>query len=243
MQIYASKLRDEMHLTHKMPVSIHQILKEKEILAVMRPMSPDFSGMAIRTMNNEHGSNHLFMLINTGNVLGRQRFTACHELYHLLFQKDFKMSINNAGKFNESDTEEFKADCFASFLILPDDGLRLMVPTDEQEKDRITLSTILKIEQNYRCSRSTVLKRLKDLKWITSATYEKYNVNIQKGAAEYGYSCELYKPTNRQEIVSDYNIKARKLYDMAMISQAKYYSLLFDIDIEPSSITEEYGEE
>jgi hypothetical protein len=35
----------------------------------------------------------------------------------------------------------------------------------------------------------------------------------------------------KKELVGDYNIKARELYDKGLISQAKYYQLLDDMGI------------
>ena len=48
---------------------------------------------------------------------------------------------------------------------------------------------------------------------------------------EYGYDTSLYLPNHRSELVGDYNVKARELYDKSMISQAKYYSYLRDMNI------------
>lgn len=46
------------------------------------------------------------------------------------------------------------------------------------------------------------------------------------------YPVSLYKPTYTKELVGDYNVKARQLYDRGMISQAKYFSLLYDMGID-----------
>lgn len=56
-------------------------------------------------------------------------------------------------------------------------------------------------------------------------------ISVIKSALEFGYSTELYLPTKKKELVGDYNIKARELYDKGLISQAKYYQLLDDMGI------------
>jgi len=116
-------------------------------------------------------------------------------------------------------------------------GLKELVPAEEQQVDKITLATLLKVEQNFLCSRAALLTRLKDLKWITKKTFDLYQKNVVASAIEYGYNTQLYQT----ELVGDYNLKARELYDKGRISQAKYYSLLMDMEINVSQ--EVYGEE
>ena len=94
------------------------------------------------------------------------------------------------------------------------------------------MATILKLEQTFRCSRSCLLYRLKEMGFITDIVYNVYLHDVIKSAAEYGYPVSLYKPTYTKELVGDYNVKARQLYDRGMISQAKYFSLLYDMGID-----------
>lgn len=102
LECLATRLREEMHVTTKDPVRIHQILKEKNILAWFRELDDNFSGMAIRIQSGQVGrGSRYFMLINTAQSYAKQRFTACHELYHLLYQEQFTVSQNNAGLFNK----------------------------------------------------------------------------------------------------------------------------------------------
>ena len=119
--------------------------------------------------------------------------------------------------------------------------MKELVPAVEQQVDKITLATLLKVEQNFLCSRAALLTRLKELKWITKKTFDLYKNNVVNSAIEYGYNTQLYYPTYQTELVGDYNLKARELYDMGRISQAKYYSLLMDMEINVSQ--EVYGEE
>lgn len=241
LECLATRLREEMHVTTKDPVRIHQILKEKHILTWFKKLDKNFSGMAIRINGNGASVDKYFMLINTALPYAKQRFTACHELYHLLYQKDFKVSQNNAGLFDKKEEEEYNADVFAAYLLLPEMGLKELVPAVEQQVDKITLATLLKVEQNFLCSRAALLTRLKELKWITKKTFDLYKNNVVNSAIEYGYNTQLYYPTYQTELVGDYNLKARELYDMGRISQAKYYSLLMDMEINVSQ--EVYGEE
>ena len=39
-------------------------------------------------------------------------------------------------------------------------------------------------------------------------------------------------PTHSKELIGDYNVKARQLYDKGLISQAKYFGLLYEMGID-----------
>lgn len=237
----ASELREEQRLTLLSPVSIDQIIRDKNIQTLFRPMGDESSGMAIRCRNAE-GEVCRFMMINTESAVGHQRFTACHEFYHLLYQEDFSCISEQTARFSTRDPEEFKADWFASFLILPDGALQRLVPVGEQKKDAVTLATLLAIEQRFQCSRQTVLFRLKDLGWIGNEKYNEYSINVIRNASLYGYPADLYKSTGTTSFIGDYNIKARKLFDQGAISMAKYTDLLDAIGIDLSKDVMEDGQ-
>lgn len=218
-----------MHFVDTDPVSIHKMLYEKDILCLFRPLDENFSGMAIRAFDKNQKARR-FMLVNSAQGYGKQRFTACHELYHLLFQQDFTFSRNNAGKFLEKDVEEYKADIFATHLLLPQSGIIQLIPTNERGK--VSLGTVIQIEQRFRCSRMALLRRLKELKQIDSVQFDSYMQHPMKSALEYGFTKELYRPTHKNEIVGDYNIKARKLLENGIISYTKYHELLDDMGLD-----------
>lgn len=231
LELLALKFRQEQGVKFDEPVSVHQMLRNKNIITSFQPLSEGFEGMAIKIPNKEQEA-RLFMLVNTSSNYSRQRFTACHELYHLLYQKDFTVSYDVDGEDGRKSLDEQAADYFARCLLLPRDGVLSLVPEEERKKDAITLATILKVEQNFRCSRSCLLYRLKEMDLISDAVYQVFLHDVIRGAAEYGYPTSLYRPTYSKELIGDYNVKARQLYDKGMISQAKYFSLLYDMGID-----------
>lgn len=227
----AFMFRQEQGVKVTEPVSVHQMLRNNNIIASFQPLSQGFEGMAIKLVNQAM-EKKLFMLINTSSNYSRQRFTACHELYHLLYQDNFTVSYDTNDDGEGKEIEEQAADYFARCLLLPKEGVVALVPESECKKDTISLATILKLEQTFRCSRSCLLYRLKEMGFITDIVYNVYLHDVIKSAAEYGYPVSLYKPTYTKELVGDYNVKARQLYDRGMISQAKYFSLLYDMGID-----------
>lgn len=231
LELLALKFRQEQGVKFDEPVSIHQMLRNKNVVASFQPLSEGFEGMAIKIPNKEQEA-RLFMLVNTSSVYSRQRFTACHELYHLLYQENFCVSYDTANDNGKKSIEEQSADYFARCLLLPRDGVLSLIPEEERRRDAISLATILKIEQNFRCSRACLLYKLKEMDFISDAVYGALQHDVIRGAAEYGYPTSLYKPTYSKELLGDYNVKARQLYDLGKISQAKYFGLLYDMGID-----------
>lgn len=231
LELLALKFRQEQGVKFDEPVSIHQMLRNKNVVASFQPLSEGFEGMAIKIPNKEQEA-RLFMLVNTSSVYSRQRFTACHELYHLLYQENFCVSYDTDNDNGKKSIEEQSADYFARCLLLPRDGVLSLIPEEERRRDAISLATILKIEQNFRCSRACLLYKLKEMDFISDAVYGALQHDVIRGAAEYGYPTSLYKPTYNKELLGDYNVKARQLYDLGKISQAKYFGLLYDMGID-----------
>ena len=237
----AAALREELRLFDDMPISIHMTLRQKNVQALFQPMSDGISGMAVRVID-KNGNVLSFMTVNTNKALGHQRFTACHELYHLLYQEVFSSVKEKTALFDEKDENEYVADWFASYLMLPKGGLERSVPLSEQHKNGISVGTLLQAEQRFRCSRAMLLFRLKDLGWIDEKGYDDLSHNVIRSAMSHGYPIELYEKTGKEEFVGNYNIKARQLFEQGRISQAKYYQLLEDIGVDLKTETEEDGE-
>lgn len=221
------------------PIRLKSLLQKLNVITVFAPLSEKFSGMALKTDTDK------FMLVNCNQSLGKQHFTICHELYHLFIQKDFRSQVCRTGLFDKkADSNEFHADVFASYLLLPTDGLLENIPNIEIEKKKISLRTILFIEHFYSCSRRALLYRLKTLGLIASAEYAGFILNIKKGAMENGYATDLYEKGNHNLVIGDYGIIAKQLFDEETVSESHYYSLLADLGIDITKIdASQHGED
>ncbi|MDZ4808201.1 MAG: ImmA/IrrE family metallo-endopeptidase [Bacteroidota bacterium] len=236
----SSSFRLDNGLNNADPIRLKSLLQKLNVITVFAPLSEKFSGMALKANKDNR-----FMLVNSNQSLGKQHFTICHELYHLFIQADFASQVCYTGKFDKkADITEYNADVFASYLLLPTDGLLESIPNGEIEKKNISLQTILYIEHFYSCSRRALLYRLKYLKLITAAEYDSYTTDIQKGALQNGYDVDLYKSGNHKTVIGDYGIIAKKLFDSEKVSESHYYSLLADLGIDITKIDEnQHGED
>ncbi|WP_423129813.1 ImmA/IrrE family metallo-endopeptidase [Gaoshiqia sp. Z1-71] len=235
----AANFRNRFGYSNSEPIEFRSLLWKLDILTVFYPLGEDFSGLSVLADDSR------FILVNSGQSLGRQNFTIAHELYHLFYDNDFVPHKCNTGQFPSKNSTELKADLFASFLLLPEDGITDMISEREMMQDKIQLSTLLKIEQTYGSSRMALLIRLLSMKLITQSLVVQYSANILKNARQYGYSPALYTRTDEKLIIGPYATLANKLFDENKISEGHYRELLAAIGIDVNEIIsdEEYRSE
>lgn len=230
----ASDFRNNNWLGEKDAIDLKSLLRRLNVLTIFKPLGDSFSGMSIKI---EDGLNiHRFILINSSHSIGKQNFTICHELYHLFVQENFDYMYCNTGLYPKSGGEELNADIFASNLLLPEYGIKSMVPDNELSLNKIKLKTILKIEHYYSCSRAALLYRLKDLGIINSRGYENFKNDVKLSALLHGYNTSIYEAGNDNLIIGDYGTLARDLFTENKISESHYHSLLFDLGLDVNEI-------
>jgi len=211
------------------PINLNSLLIHLNVIAVFKPLSDTFSGMAVKYEDSK------FMLINSNHSIGRQNFSICHELYHLYIQDNFNHHHSSCSNFDKSDKNEYMADLFASYLLMPKNGIINLIPDKELEKDKINLDTIIKLEHYFSCSRSALLRRLQELGILSKKKSENYNSNIKMSARNRGYLEDLYNPGNEGLIIGDFGSIAKNLYDSEKISEGHYIENLSIIGIDPFS--------
>jgi Zn-dependent peptidase ImmA (M78 family) len=226
IQKEATHLRNQWEIGPTDPVRLPSLFLRLNTLVVFKKLNTKFSGMSYKV------ADFSFMLINSAHPIGRQNFTICHELYHIFVQTDFEIHSCIIEGFDKKNKNEYAADLFASFFLLPEDGVLRLIPENELKRNKITLQTILKIEQYYRCSRSALLYRLENLGLIYVKDYEEFRSDVSKNAKLYGLDTSLYHSGRHGLVYGEYGVLAKKLFDDEKISESHYLSLLKDIGID-----------
>lgn len=237
LQKAAAKFRAQNGIGPCDPIRLKSLMLKLGVMVMFKPLSEKFSGMAIKN------GDFKCMLINSNHRISKQHFTIAHELYHLFIQTDFTSEISNAGKFDKSDRNEYSADCFAAYLLMPEEGVLSLVPEAELAKNKITLSTVVKIEQYFACSRASVLFRLSEIGLIDYRKYIGFTENVKQTAMMLGYDSDLYDPGNHNLVITNYGVKAKNLYDREIISESHFISLMEDIGIDITNITPDHEQE
>lgn len=227
----AAELRRKAGYNNAEPVNFMILLKQLDIITLFRPLSADFSGLSYKE------DDCMFMLVNCSHSLGRQNFTIGHELYHLYFDKGFVPHKCNTGLFPLKNANERMADVFASYLILPEEGILQYIPEEELTKDAIKLPTLLKIEQTYCSSRQALLHQLLKMELIGKEFIEHYSVNVKSGARQFGYPLELYNSTTGNALVGAYGLLANNLLEQSKISEGHFRELMMAIGVDVNEIS------
>lgn len=93
-----------------------------------------------------------------------------------------------------------------------------------------------RVESSYKCSRSALLHRLRDLKLIDQTKSEQLKENVIPEVTLLGFDPSLYQKGNSGKIIGDYRILVKKLYDDEYISESSFLNFLRDIGVEDSDI-------
>lgn len=236
----ACDFRQSNRLSPNEPISLKSLLFKLDIITVFTPLSHKFSGMSIKTDDG-----FKFILINSKHSVARQNFTICHEFYHIYFQENFTSMLCSVESFDKRNKIEYRADCFAADLLIPEFSVIDLIPNSERYvADSISLRTLLSIEHYCSCSRTALLFRLKKMSWITNKFYDKFSKDVKKGALENGYSMDLYEPSNQKfEIIGRYGEIVRSKFEQGLLSETKYISLLQDIGIDLDSLINKHVED
>lgn len=217
-----------MGIVFRRTLQVKPLLLKLDILTLFRSLDDDFSGMCLKRNNNR------FILINANHPVGRQHFTIAHEFYHLFVQKAFEVHYCNPRSKNSSKQEK-EADFFASVLLMPQMGIKKMIPESELMVKEVSLATLLKLEHYFGVSRGALLVRLSSLRLISNEVYLRLaEIPVIRSAKEYGYDIALYLPGNNGIVVGDYGVKARTLFERGKISEGHYIELLSKIGVDPT---------
>lgn len=225
----ANELRKRFGEDLSSPIDVFAILQSQENLTlVFYPFSDRISGMCVRARSGEQ-----LIAINSTRTLGRQRFTAAHELYHLFVQDEITTVICGNEIGAGRDEEEKNADCFASYFLAPNDALRSFIENLSRrgKSQSITLETVVRIEQHFRMSRQATLYRLVGDGFISLDFANTLKQNIIVSARKFGFDDELYTatpPERQHHTTGSYIGLAEQLKERDIISNGKYEELLLD---------------
>ena len=214
----AEKFRFQEGLSQSEPINAKMLVRKLNITLVYRPLSENSFGISCRSGERR------FMLINSQSTRGRQHFTIAHELYHLYFDENPVPHICCGGP---ATGEEKNANRFASALLMPREGIISYVSREEITRHDVDIATVLRMEQLFGVSHSTLLIRLKDLGLISSARFDALErIPVKETAREWGYDSALYESGNEGVVIGDFGEKARRLFESGKISEGHYNELM-----------------
>lgn len=206
------------------PIDIFAMAFAMERLSIVYyPMGNNLSGMCIKGIGND------VIAINSSMTFGRQRFSMAHELYHLYFDDSERSSVC-AKTIGVGNVIEKQADQFASYLLMPPDSLSEMTEQmRETGSGKLSVDSIVRLEQYFRVSRQAILYRLVSENELTPQEADTMRQDVIRSAMNLGYDDTLYRPTpkEKQHKTFGYYIQqADRALEQGLISQGKHDELL-----------------
>lgn len=185
----------------------------------------DFSGSGrVDAFSTAVGGRPIIVLTTEKGTMLRTRFTAAHELAHLMLHADV---------IPGDITHERQADAFAAELLMPAAEIIGELPT------RIDLSALLSLQQRWGVSVAALLYRCRELGTLTEASYKRAMMRISRlgwRTHEPGGEYPLERPallTRAFELASTRGLTISALSEALQLPPARIRALLGVIDSRP----------
>lgn len=216
-KLRANKIRSALGLGNDPISNIFQLLESEGIYLFSKRLNGKASAMFMRNQGF-----HL-VVINSSNTLGHQIFSAAHEFSHYLFDKDLMWSACIVNKYNQQNENERLADLFASFFLMPEEGIfNHLDKRGVKNFVNLSIEDIISLQQYFNVSWSAMLYRLKNIGLIGQSNFDELkNIGIIKEASLLGYSIDIYQVPERDIISQKYIEKVITLYKKDEISERK----------------------
>ena len=157
----AARLRGRLGLGTDQPVEdVTELVESLGFPVERRPMPDGVHGMALR--EEVDGFAARVVLINSDDWWGRQRYTAAHELCHVLYDDQGQVVVERADPTQRK--VEARAESFARHLLLPAAGVAGVVRAAKPPAGRAAAARIVAdVAFTYGCSVSATLRALEGL--------------------------------------------------------------------------------
>ena len=165
MRDLANMLREEWKLGCDAIGNVQDVLESNGIIVICTEAPSGFDGVS----GIINGKDYIVVLNKLQEHVERRRFTAMHELGHLLFDKHFSSALTLRER-------EKLCDAFASELLLPSSILQEIFNPGE----KISASEVRRIQEVYGISFDAIMHKLNELGIISDSKYKTYCIRKNK---------------------------------------------------------------
>jgi Zn-dependent peptidase ImmA (M78 family)/transcriptional regulator with XRE-family HTH domain len=178
IELMARSLRKQWNLGSDPIYNIVELLEEKEIKVLQIEADPSFSGMATWIQK----SYPVIVLNKHADIsVVRKRFTALHELGHLL------MNLEDL----DDKEKERACDAFAGAMLLPRDTFETELGGHRQH---IFLHELILIKEHYGISLPAIMYRAKSLGFVNELLVKRFMIKYNKDKLRYNEPGQFNSP-------------------------------------------------
>jgi len=188
-------------------------------------------------------NNEFVVFLNSSFTLGHERFTAAHELYHILYNSDTLKKEKLLLEDGKYEKEDDKANVFSAELLMPEDYVKELY-FKLINIDRVNLEPrhIVRLSSTLKVSYKAMLKRLVQLELCEINSYEflasygsiEKKEELRRITEREGYNISLFLPSFISYVSKEYLEIAKQNYEKGKISYGKISQLLEFINDTPN---------
>lgn len=188
-------------------------------------------------------SDNFIVFLNSSFTLGHERYSAAHELGHLVLHDEQLIKEN---VLSMEEVTEREATVFAVEFLMPETGVKeIFYKIVAIEPGKVNYRHVIRMHHYFKVSYKAMLKRLIYLDLCDADLYDSLldycsldnkDLLLELTKKE-GYDCSLILPSNAQYVSKEYEEIIRSNYETGKISYGKLESLLMFIGKAP----EEFG--
>lgn len=139
----------------KFPIDPFKILNQKNVIITFSDFDK-LEGLLLFDKENKS-----VVSININRPVTRQRFTAAHELGHMMLHAEMQSEKFFCPIYGQKRLVEKEADEFASYLLMPDDELNKIVNRYQDENGNVGLNECLYISEYFGVSFESCVKTIR----------------------------------------------------------------------------------
>ena len=187
------------------------------------------------------------IVTNSSERLGREIFTAAHEIGHHEFdiekERPTLIHDNNIGVFNVDNAIEYRADCFAAHFLMPREGVSKALKEMGKKNQEISYFDVIKLQIEFGVSYNAMVKRLSLLGFIEDKKAKElygYFENVGMGLKglfnRMNADTKLIDRSNVIQIPVKYFHYLQENYEKNLISYVVLEKVLSKIDKRPEEL-------
>jgi len=168
--------------------------RDKDVINIMQIVRTSFEKTGYLVLEIPFADQEIGALCYKGDALGyvvlntslpkiNVNFALCHELFHVLYQKnEVKTKVEFAKDHYYEDKEEFAANVFAGMLLMPEESFCFMYKKFREDSDGNRKDTLIRLMNYYQAPYMAVLIRSLELRLLEEGTalQELLEVNVHE---------------------------------------------------------------
>lgn len=186
--------------------------------------------------------NRFIVYLNSSFTLGHERYTAAHELYHIMYNEDILKKEKVFLDKEKHKEEDMRADVFAAEFLMPEDHVKeVFYKTINLDKGSLQPKHVVQLHNYFKVSYKAMLKRLVQLDLCSSKRYiglveisslENKN-KLQSITREEGFNIDLIIPSKTNYVPREYIVYIKANYENGKISYEDMKKTLKFIELNP----------